>query len=201
MTSKPLLYEDTFTTSRPTSVVVCSESESLFPSSPKSVSDVSTIHLYHNLKSELRGSDYTKCTETFSGEPDQPIYYSSPILWRYCYNDPILIRQHIFCQGECCKQLLVYFAHIQYQRRSQQLARSDMDASDLVSAFSPSVHDTTKHSCSRSPDHRVPWWVMIWIKRSPLAFMVLSVACFFIGLILFVYSSGQVSMYPCLLLV
>lgn len=45
---------------------------------------------------------------------------------------------------------------------------------------------------SRSPDHRVPWWVRIWITKSPLAFLVLSVACFFVGLIAFVYASNQV---------
>ncbi|KAI6029590.1 hypothetical protein BKA83DRAFT_4220783, partial [Pisolithus microcarpus] len=30
----------------------------------------------------------------------------------------------------------------------------------------------------RSPGHRVPWWVLIWIHRSPLVFLVMSVACF-----------------------
>ena len=45
---------------------------------------------------------------------------------------------------------------------------------------------------SRSPGHRVPWWVLIWIKRSPLVFLVASVACFSMGLVLFGYSSGQV---------
>jgi hypothetical protein len=44
---------------------------------------------------------------------------------------------------------------------------------------------------SRSPGHRVPWWVLIWIKRSPLVFLVLSVACFSVGLVLFAYSSQQ----------
>jgi WD repeat-containing protein 26 len=44
---------------------------------------------------------------------------------------------------------------------------------------------------SRSPSHRVPWWVLIWIKRSPLVFIVLSFVCFSIGLVLFTYSSGQ----------
>ncbi len=47
------------------------------------------------------------------------------------------------------------------------------------------------HMRSRSPGHRVPWWVLIWIKRSPLVFLVLSVACFSMGLVLFAYSSGQ----------
>ncbi len=45
---------------------------------------------------------------------------------------------------------------------------------------------------SRSPGHHVPWWVLIWLKRSPLVFLVLSVACFSIGLVLFTYSSRQV---------
>ncbi|KAI0763501.1 WD40 repeat-like protein [Trametes elegans] len=50
---------------------------------------------------------------------------------------------------------------------------------------------TWKQAMYRSPGHRVPWWVLIWIKRSPLAFLVLSVACFSIGLVLFAYSSHQ----------
>ncbi|EMD35391.1 hypothetical protein CERSUDRAFT_116166 [Gelatoporia subvermispora B] len=50
---------------------------------------------------------------------------------------------------------------------------------------------TWKQAMYRSPGHRVPWWVLIWIKRSPLVFLVLSVACFSIGLVLFAYSSGQ----------
>jgi hypothetical protein len=45
---------------------------------------------------------------------------------------------------------------------------------------------------SRSPGHRVPWWVLIWIKRSPLVFLVFSVACFSVGLVLFTYSTSQV---------
>jgi hypothetical protein len=45
---------------------------------------------------------------------------------------------------------------------------------------------------SRSPGDRVPWWVLIWIKRSPLVFLVISVACFSAGLVLFTYSTNQV---------
>ncbi|KAI0262534.1 WD40-repeat-containing domain protein [Gloeopeniophorella convolvens] len=52
---------------------------------------------------------------------------------------------------------------------------------------------TWKQSVYRSPGHHVPWWVLIWLKRSPLLFLVLSVACFSIGLVLFTYSSGQAS--------
>ncbi|KAH9836204.1 WD40 repeat-like protein [Rhodofomes roseus] len=50
---------------------------------------------------------------------------------------------------------------------------------------------TWKQAMYRSPGHRVPWWVHIWIKRSPLVFLVASVACFSMGLVLFGYSSGQ----------
>ncbi|KAF7797508.1 hypothetical protein EIP86_008708 [Pleurotus ostreatoroseus] len=65
----------------------------------------------------------------------------------------------------------------------------------LVFSISAAVNSllglTWMQAAFRSPDHRVPWWVMIWIKRSPLVFMVFSVACFFIGLVSFVYASGQ----------
>ncbi|KAI9441246.1 WD40 repeat-like protein [Lactarius indigo] len=50
---------------------------------------------------------------------------------------------------------------------------------------------TWKQSAYRSPSHQVPWWVLLWLKRTPLVFLVLSVACFSIGLVLFAYSSGQ----------
>ncbi|KDR80328.1 hypothetical protein GALMADRAFT_242702 [Galerina marginata CBS 339.88] len=50
---------------------------------------------------------------------------------------------------------------------------------------------TWKQAMYRSPGHRVPWWVLIWIKRSPLVFLVLSVACFSIGLCCFAYASAQ----------
>lgn len=49
--------------------------------------------------------------------------------------------------------------------------------------------------CSRSPGHHVPWWVLIWLKRSPLVFLVLSVSCFSIGLVFFSYSSRQVCFF------
>ncbi|KAF6743642.1 hypothetical protein DFP72DRAFT_1020164 [Ephemerocybe angulata] len=50
---------------------------------------------------------------------------------------------------------------------------------------------TWKQAMYRSPGHRVPWWVLIWIKRSPLVFLVLSVACFSVGLCVFTYASKQ----------
>ncbi|KAJ8693750.1 hypothetical protein PTI98_008717 [Pleurotus ostreatus] len=50
---------------------------------------------------------------------------------------------------------------------------------------------TWKQAMYRSPGHRVPWWVLIWIKRSPLVFLVMSVACFSIGLCCFAYASKQ----------
>ncbi|KAF9457745.1 hypothetical protein BDZ94DRAFT_1326045 [Collybia nuda] len=50
---------------------------------------------------------------------------------------------------------------------------------------------TWKQAMYRSPGHRVPWWVMMWIKRSPLVFLVVSVACFSVGLCCFAYASRQ----------
>ncbi|KAJ3907168.1 hypothetical protein F5879DRAFT_920060 [Lentinula edodes] len=44
---------------------------------------------------------------------------------------------------------------------------------------------------SRSPGSRVPWWVLIWIKRPPLVFLVMSVVCFWIGLCTFTFASNQ----------
>lgn len=41
------------------------------------------------------------------------------------------------------------------------------------------------------PGPRVPWWVLLWIKRFPLIFLILSAACFSVGLVLFAYSSHQ----------
>ncbi|KAF9220004.1 WD40 repeat-like protein [Gyrodon lividus] len=50
---------------------------------------------------------------------------------------------------------------------------------------------TWKQSIYRSPLHRVPWWVLVWMKGSPLVFLVIAVACFSAGVVLFTYSSGQ----------
>ncbi|KAJ3539966.1 hypothetical protein NM688_g6293 [Phlebia brevispora] len=43
----------------------------------------------------------------------------------------------------------------------------------------------------RSPDYSVPWFIRVLVRKSPLLFTVLSVACFFVGLVLFTYSSNQ----------
>ncbi|EGN95335.1 hypothetical protein SERLA73DRAFT_77375 [Serpula lacrymans var. lacrymans S7.3] len=67
--------------------------------------------------------------------------------------------------------------------------------SSLVFSIAAAVNSllglTWKQAMYRSPGHRVPWWVLIWIKRSPLVFLVISVACFSAGLMLFTYSSNQ----------
>lgn len=67
--------------------------------------------------------------------------------------------------------------------------------SSLVFSIAAAVNSllglTWKKAMYRSPGHRVPWWVSIWIKRSPLVFLVMSIASFSAGLMLFTYSSGQ----------
>lgn len=44
---------------------------------------------------------------------------------------------------------------------------------------------------SRSPFHRVPWWILFWLTKSPPLFLASSIICFLAGLVLFAYSSGQ----------
>ncbi|KAH7907662.1 WD40-repeat-containing domain protein [Hygrophoropsis aurantiaca] len=67
--------------------------------------------------------------------------------------------------------------------------------SSLVFSIAAAVNSllglSWKQAMYRSPGHRVPWWVLIWIKRSPLVFLVISVACFSAGLVLFTYSTNQ----------
>ncbi|KAF8637933.1 hypothetical protein AX17_002554 [Amanita inopinata Kibby_2008] len=63
----------------------------------------------------------------------------------------------------------------------------------IAAAVNSLVGLTWKQAMYRSPGHRVPWWVLIWIKRSPLVFLVFSVACFSIGLCCFAYASEQAS--------
>ncbi|KAG2067007.1 WD40 repeat-like protein [Suillus decipiens] len=67
--------------------------------------------------------------------------------------------------------------------------------SSLVFSIAAAVNSllglTWKQAMYRSPGHRVPWWVLIWIKRSPLVFLVMSVACFSVGLMLFTYATEQ----------
>lgn len=43
----------------------------------------------------------------------------------------------------------------------------------------------------RSPGPRLPWWVHVWIKRTPLVFLIMSVATFSAGLCIFTYASHQ----------
>ncbi|KAJ7634736.1 hypothetical protein FB45DRAFT_989512 [Roridomyces roridus] len=61
----------------------------------------------------------------------------------------------------------------------------------IAAAVNSLVGLTWKQAMYRSPGNRVPWWVLIWIKRSPLVFLVMSVACFSLGLCLFTYASNQ----------
>ncbi|KAG8884759.1 hypothetical protein FRB97_003279 [Tulasnella sp. 331] len=43
----------------------------------------------------------------------------------------------------------------------------------------------------RAAMYAVPWWVSIWLTRTPLAFLVVAVMAFSIGLVCFTHSSGQ----------
>ncbi|KAG2156855.1 WD40-repeat-containing domain protein [Suillus bovinus] len=67
--------------------------------------------------------------------------------------------------------------------------------SSLVFSIAAAVNSllglSWKQAMYRSPGDRVPWWVLTWIKRSPLVFLVMSVTCFSAGLVLFTYSTQQ----------
>jgi hypothetical protein len=45
---------------------------------------------------------------------------------------------------------------------------------------------------SRSPKDRVPIWMQLWMRLSPLFFLVFSVLSFAIGFVFFAFSSQQV---------
>ncbi|KAG1767907.1 hypothetical protein EDD22DRAFT_873622 [Suillus occidentalis] len=51
----------------------------------------------------------------------------------------------------------------------------------------------------RSPNHRVPWWVLTWIRRSPLVLLVNAVMCFFVGLMLVTYTISDNMVTPILI--
>ncbi|KAH7099700.1 WD40 repeat-like protein [Auriculariales sp. MPI-PUGE-AT-0066] len=67
--------------------------------------------------------------------------------------------------------------------------------SSLVFSIASSVNSlvglTWRQASYRSPGHRVPWWISMWIKRSPLIFLIISVTTFSVGLCLFTYATGQ----------
>ncbi|KAF8599355.1 WD40 repeat-like protein [Ceratobasidium sp. AG-I] len=43
----------------------------------------------------------------------------------------------------------------------------------------------------RSPQNHIPWWIAIWITRTPLFFLIVSTITFSAGLCVFTYSSNQ----------
>ncbi|KAJ1311843.1 hypothetical protein OPQ81_010304 [Rhizoctonia solani] len=61
----------------------------------------------------------------------------------------------------------------------------------IASAINSQLAYHWRAAIYRSPRSYVPWWVSIWIKRSPLFFLIGSVIAFSIGLCVFTYSSKQ----------
>ncbi|CAE7180293.1 unnamed protein product [Rhizoctonia solani] len=61
----------------------------------------------------------------------------------------------------------------------------------IASAINSQLAYHWRAAIYRSPRSHVPWWVSIWIKRSPLFFLIGSVIAFSIGLCVFTYSSRQ----------
>ncbi|KAG8750778.1 hypothetical protein FRC11_010066, partial [Ceratobasidium sp. 423] len=61
----------------------------------------------------------------------------------------------------------------------------------IASAINSQLAYHWRAAMYRSPRCYVPWWVSIWITRTPLFFLVGSVIAFSAGLCVFTYSSGQ----------
>ncbi|KAG8793598.1 hypothetical protein FRC17_008419, partial [Serendipita sp. 399] len=61
----------------------------------------------------------------------------------------------------------------------------------IAAAINSLLGLTWKRAMYRSPRHRVPWWVLIWIKRSPIILMVISVGLFNTGLVCFCYATQK----------
>ncbi|CAE6460236.1 unnamed protein product, partial [Rhizoctonia solani] len=61
----------------------------------------------------------------------------------------------------------------------------------IASAINSQLAYHWRAAIYRSPRSYVPWWVSIWINRSPLFFLIGAVLAFSIGLCVFTYSSHQ----------
>ncbi|PFH48870.1 hypothetical protein AMATHDRAFT_5391 [Amanita thiersii Skay4041] len=65
----------------------------------------------------------------------------------------------------------------------------------LVFSISAAVNSllaiTWKQAIYRSPGNQAPWWVVLWIERSPVVFLVCSITSFSLGLCCFAFSSHQ----------
>ncbi|KAH7099722.1 WD40 repeat-like protein [Auriculariales sp. MPI-PUGE-AT-0066] len=61
----------------------------------------------------------------------------------------------------------------------------------IASAVNSALGLAWQQASYRSPGHRVPWWITIWLIHSPLIFLIISVTTFSVGLCLFTYASGQ----------
>ncbi|CAE6461644.1 unnamed protein product, partial [Rhizoctonia solani] len=61
----------------------------------------------------------------------------------------------------------------------------------IASAINSQLAYHWRAAMYRSPRSYVPWWVSIWITRTPLFFLVGSVIAFSVGLCVFTYSSSQ----------
>ncbi|EGO26456.1 hypothetical protein SERLADRAFT_436268 [Serpula lacrymans var. lacrymans S7.9] len=61
----------------------------------------------------------------------------------------------------------------------------------IAAAINSLLGLTWKQALYHSPGYQCPRWIQIWIKRSPLVFLMFSVACFSVGLVLFTYSTNQ----------
>ncbi|KAF8623367.1 hypothetical protein AX17_007445 [Amanita inopinata Kibby_2008] len=88
---------------------------------------------------------------------------------------------------------------LQYSYQVHATATADATNSfwfaSLVFSISAAVNSllriTWKQAVYRSPRNQVPLWVVLWIERSPVVFLVCAITCFSLGLCCFAFSSNQ----------
>ncbi|KAF8599392.1 WD40 repeat-like protein [Ceratobasidium sp. AG-I] len=61
----------------------------------------------------------------------------------------------------------------------------------IASAINSQLAYHWRAAMCRSPQNYVPWWAAVWITRTPLIFLAMSVLAFSTGLCAFTYSSSQ----------
>lgn len=137
----------------------------------------SSRYTYHSGHAAARGTQLT-----------QSFHPCDRLLCGRSNNASILLSNFWKPAQQCRQRFLVQF-HRPFDCGSRQLAsRSSLEASHVV-------REGNNHcpliltDISRAPGRHVPWWVISWLRRSPLVFLVSAVSCFSIGLVIFSYST------------
>ena len=104
----------------------------------------------------------------------------------------IQVRAQIDCDGVTTLLTSTICSYQVYETRTQQAVNLLWLISlvfSLASAINSQLAYHWRSAIYRSPRSCVPWWVSIWINRTPLFFLVASVISFSAGLVCFTFST------------